>query len=856
MKKFFTLTLALLASFSLWASTVDDLATISEDHNVYFEDIVTAKVSEGTLFDSNYLLSLAGGNSYATDKGTDKTVSKKYCLRVKSTTQDVIAFKVGSSCTLVMYANRITDRTPIVNTTISSTDPITGSNVTGTDGAKGHATYSIPAAGTYYIIGSGSDCYLAGLEFSGFTPVEPVCPSGLSISGTKAYTVGEKIELTAALEEGNGNITYQWYKGGKAEGNKLTGKTAAKLEIANCTGSDAGDYYCVASKADCADASNTEAYAVTVKTIEPTGDATITYVLDGSNVTGTVVGVNSISGLSTSFALSTLTIGNSKSGYSGAIKGTHEVTEMESDVYADIHFTLAEGYVFTPSAVSVKVNPLGNTGAVKAVVKVMDAQTEAASEILACAKNTDNAVQFAASAFTGKLFEGTIHLRMYFYGPTASKEFWVKSPITVEGTVSVAPTKYNVNFAAGEGTGTMSTLKYVAGAEVTLPECTFTAPEGKEFDAWTSSDVTISDNKFTMLAKDVTITATWKTAVTRYTVTYKDGESTLGTEEVEENGHPAEYAQYQNKSLYSFGGWYDNSGLTGDAIDLSAATITEDITYYANFEKVYATSINIEQIVLDEGTKYNLMGYMGTINYASNIENSLDTLNDLEDKTNRNYAYLGLKVKSAGKLLNFRLAEGKTVKVKFGAYPSDNNKKPQVSINGADYAAMTITDGVYSYTATGDDLISIKSATGDAVIFKQIMIDEEIKDVVLPAPSAYKITLNAGAHGTLAASWEGKTDKKVNVPVDATVTLTVTPESGYKIDKVTVDGETLKAVNDIYSFTMPAKAVTVAATFTEDSGSALDNTEDGVKAVKFFENGQLFIRRGDKIFDTKGQVVK
>ena len=847
MKKFFTLTLALLASFSLWASTVDDLATISEDHNVYFEDIVTGTVAAGTLLDNNYLLCPLG-NTYNSGKGTDATVKKLYCLRVKSATQDVIAFKVSAACTLKLYAERITDRTPFVNDKqAAKTDgdnSIDGRDITPTDSKKGYAFYDIPAAGTYYIIGT-SDCYLAGLEFSGFPAVVQVCPAGLSISGTKAYTVGEKIELTAALEEGNGNITYQWYKGGKAEGNKLTGKTAAKLEIANCTGSDAGDYYCVASKADCADASNAEAYAVTVKTIEPTGDATITYVLDGSNVTGTVVGVNSISGLSTSFALSTLTIGNSKSGYSGAIKGTHEVAEMESDVYADIHFTLAEGYVFTPSAVSVKVNPLGNTGAVKAVVKVMDAQTEAASEILACAKNTDNAVQFAASAFTGKLFEGTIHLRMYFYGAASSKEFWVKSPITVEGTVSVAPTKYNVNFAAGEGTGTMSTLKYVADAEVTLPECTFTAPDGKEFDAWTSSDVTISDNKFTMPAKDVTITATWKTAVTRYTVTYKDGESTLGTEEVEENGKPAEYAQYQNKYLYSFGGWYDNSELKGDAIDLSAATITEDITYYAKFEKAYASTINIEALILANGKSYNTKAQLGALHYASNYSSAgMDISNDSLNNGKgayRNYDYLGLKIKSVS-LLDFRIANGKTVMMKFG----DVKKAPQVSINGGDYAAITITDGVYTHTAEAEEVISFKvTEANKAVVIKQIVIGDapELEDVV------YAINYAAATNGTVSG-WQ------IAIPGEK-VTLTVTPADGYKIASVKYnDGEdhVIEPVESVYSFTMPAAAVTVSATFSV--ATALDNTDVNAKAVKVLKNGVLIIEKNGKKYNIIGAELR
>lgn len=151
-----------------WGATVDDLKTISTDHTIYFADIMSANISSNSLFANDYLFTPNGCN-YATNKGTDKDLSKLYCCRVKSDTQDVIAFKVSGACTLVLYADRITDRTPIINDKVAAkTDgdnSISGTDVTGTDGKKGHATYAIPEAGTYYIIGSG-DCFLAGLEFT------------------------------------------------------------------------------------------------------------------------------------------------------------------------------------------------------------------------------------------------------------------------------------------------------------------------------------------------------------------------------------------------------------------------------------------------------------------------------------------------------------------------------------------------------------------------------------------------------------------------------------------------------------------------------------------------------------------
>lgn len=72
-------------------------------------------------------------------------------------------------------------------------------------------------------------------------------------------------------------------------------------------------------------------------------------------------------------------------------------------------------------------------------------------------------------------------------------------------------TKYNVSFDKNGGSGDdMATLRYAEDALVTLPGCTFTAPTNKTFDAWTSEDVEISSNQFTMPNKNVTIKATWK----------------------------------------------------------------------------------------------------------------------------------------------------------------------------------------------------------------------------------------------------------------------------------------------------------------------------------------------------------
>jgi len=348
---------------------------------------------------------------------------------------------------------------------------------------------------------------------------------------------------------------------------------------------------------------------------------------------------------------------------------------------------------------------------------------------------------------------------------------------------------------------------------------TATEVEGK----W-QAQATIGENTYTInLAK-----------ASSFTVHYMDGTTELGTENVEANGTVAEYAKYQSKSLYSFVGWYTDVDLTTPA-NLEAQ-ITAETYLYAKFEEKYATSINIEKAVMENGKGYAIINQLGTLGYASNITGSLDSLDNNKDQ--RNYAYLGLKVKQSGALLNFRLEAGKTVTIKFG----EIKKTPNVSINGGAFADMAITDKVYTHTAEANELISIKMMDGNAVVFQQIMIGEELQ-----APALFAINCAEAQNGSVAAPF------KLGIPGE-TVTLTVTPEDGYKVASVTVNGDAIEAVETVYSFVMPAAAANVAATFS--TTTALDNTEATVKATKRIVNGQLFIEKNGVLYNAQGVVVK
>lgn len=297
MRKLFTLLTLLLGVCSgTWASTVSDLATISADHSVYFADIMSAALVKETLYDSNYLLSV-NGNNYANNKGTDATINKLYCCRVKSNSQDVLAFKVSGACSLVLYADNIKERTPFINATIAahSESSIDGV-VTITNGNKsGYGTYTIPSAGTYYIIGNGSDCFLAGLVFTFPSADAPTITKQPVSASYEKYVAATALSVTASASAGT--LQYEWY-GNTSESKEGASVVQAKSTTATYTPSTSSTgttyYYCKVYDNN----GNTDSEFATVQvvnaiapeisysapavTINCSGAGTIYYTTDGS----------------------------------------------------------------------------------------------------------------------------------------------------------------------------------------------------------------------------------------------------------------------------------------------------------------------------------------------------------------------------------------------------------------------------------------------------------------------------------------------------------------------------------------------------------------------------------------------
>ena len=153
--------------------------------------------------------------------------------------------------------------------------------------------------------------------------------------------------------------------------------------------------------------------------------------------------------------------------------------------------------------------------------------------------------------------------------------------VTAEATYKDIPVvTYTVTFDANGGTGSMAAASGVSGDYV-LPVCGFTAPNGKQFKAWSvnGSEKAVGD-KITVSANTV-VTAIWENIpVTYYTVTFDSNGGSAVTAQSIEAGQNATKPADPTKDGFDFKGWT----LNGSAYDFNTA-VNSNITLVAAWDQ-------------------------------------------------------------------------------------------------------------------------------------------------------------------------------------------------------------------------------------------------------------------------------
>ena len=815
MKKIFTLAAAVLASFSLWAADPTSTLDVAEaaGTNEYYQVTLDANIKNtATYFGYN---SSGSGSSSGCLKEEGFTASMW-----KINSSRTVSFKVQNCSKIFLYGEFLKDATETISYQIGSGE-VTAFLTNGTDKkiCRG-AEFETETDGEILVTISASNDFLLG--YAQFYPAsatpstDPV--ESAEISGVNGCLVGNSIELTCTAAKAT---TYQW----SMNGTEIEGANAKKYTFSPTA---AGEY------------SFTCAASNEYTTTPVVAAAHVVTVMDPANAYGEII-------------KATLTSGTAAT-VTGIIGGTADVSlssskKMDKGKYFGI--TLASGNFKEGDTVVITMTTAGSN------YPCLFADKERTNCLfLATETSTDLEYKIVLPATA----DGLSSLYLARDGDDATYK-WnpVLSSMAVVRPMAAKNVIESLTGVAVDDVAISDLAALLANHEITLADSYVNAPVVK----FTKHVVTtyIDDSQ---AEKDVVVEVTaeevggaWEAAATiggvAYTVkaakensvvvTYMDGETKLGEENVAIGGHPADFAQYQNKSLASFVGWYNNADLADEHIvaDMSSEVISVATTYYAKFENAYATSYNFEKAVMENGKAYDFLSQLGAQHYATNITGSLDSLDNSKKDSLRNYAYLGLKVKKSGALLNFRVAAGQTIKVKFGNIA----KTPTVSINGGDYAEMEITENVYEHTASTEELISIKTMDGNAVVFQQIAIGEE-----LAAPELYTINYAETENGAVSGWKMGIPGEEVKVYYEAA--------EGLKTVSLTVNGVALHDNDQLgyVTFEMPAEAVTVVAMFDTDFPTAIENSEVEVKAVKVIRDGKLFIEKNGVLYDAQGTVVK
>ena len=203
MKKLLSLFVLLVAIVTgAQAATVDDLATISADYTFIADNITsngTTGLTAGNLYDNNRIFT-STGNSVATNKGKSTFGGADHLnsLRIKNT-QDVLAFKVSTNCTITFYTQSHSSRGLQVGSTNGGTEY--GSQTVSTNKYEANVN-----AGVVYLSSFGGDLYIAGFEI--------VFPAGEDAPGNPVFDpeAGEVPAETAVTISSTGaaTILYQW----------------------------------------------------------------------------------------------------------------------------------------------------------------------------------------------------------------------------------------------------------------------------------------------------------------------------------------------------------------------------------------------------------------------------------------------------------------------------------------------------------------------------------------------------------------------------------------------------------------------------------------------------------------------
>ena len=458
--------------------------------------------------------------------------------------------------------------------------------------------------------------------------------------------------------------------------------------------------------------------------------------------------------------------------------------------------------------------------------------------------NAEKTFTFSGTSTKGKV---TIKFTNNCGSGTGKGTFKVTTVQLVEGA-SASATKYKVTFNAGSGTcGTSSLTESTAGYGVTLP--TATICDGWEFAGWaTSSVATETTTAPTLLSEGSNYKPTGN--CTLYAVYQR-------TEETEGNGGTENVSRSYTFSNFTAGTQYADNEVHKLDNDV---TLTTTDCHFTSELRIYSSSTYNGYVVSN-----NLPGRIVSIGF--NAGNKVDAIDVFGSTNGTNWTKVGQVSVTSTSYKDYTLNFGATNYTYFKLDVAGSNQVRLKSITitwESASAGGTITTTYYHSTpdcgpTCTDPALAYATATitktvGDAAFTNPLTNGKNVSVTytstntnVATVDNVGQVTIKAVGETTIKATWDGSTNycadeasytltvnpktytitvaknisngyisaDKSSAVEGATIKLTATPNTGYKLDTWNVKDASNNSVsvNANGEFTMPASNVTVSATF-------------------------------------------
>ena len=387
-----------------------------------------------------------------------------------------------------------------------------------------------------------------------------------------------------------------------------------------------------------------------------------------------------------------------------------------------------------------------------------------------------------------------------------------------------APTEFIVTFDGNGGTGSMEPVTVEEGSRYVLPACGFTAPDGQEFKAWEIGGVEYNAGDGYVVLGNTEIKALWKDSAvipTTFTITFNanGGMGSMEPVTVEEGSrYPLPACGFTAPDGQEFKAW-EIGGIEYNAGDDYVVLGNTEIKALWKDSAVIPTTFTIT---------FNANGGMGSMEPVTVEEGSRYPLPACGFIPPVNMQFSGWALSAGGSVIadgaimvtsNITLyAIWEPVPVnEFVVFFDGNGGTPAVSsmttighrlafLPGAFRSGSYRFDGWYTERNGGELIATSTVFAANTIVYAHWTYTGGSGGSGGYVPGYYIIRATAGAGGSITPSGD------VSVRAGANQTFTITPNRGYAVSDVKIDGRSIGAVRS-YTFENISASHTIEVQF-------------------------------------------